>query len=316
MVVVGRNLKNHGRSWACPRWGAWVVGAVVLLLATSADAHRGVAFLHGTGEQTDALSSYWTEEFVDSVTADLASPDDVLVVNCDFGQFAWDEAAAGCLATQMVDFIEDRDISELVVITHSNGSNVLRWIMSNPTWDSRYPFIIDRIAWVDALAPSSLGTPLADAVIDGNVLEVALGELLGYDNNGVVMQQEANMAYLNAHWFLGTDGRPPLPKPFFAVVGTDVETELWDADSYCGGYDLNLGLEITQAWLDQCSDGFLNCASQEAAGTVWFRDVDMFGEPLSHSQSRRACLELDTVLRSDISSDAVVSASGIQWEVQ
>src|SRR3546814_18210090 len=75
------------------------------------------------------------------------------------------------------------------------------------------------------------------------------------------------MAYYNANWLLGTAGRPATPKRFYSVVGTDVETAVWDSDSYCGGYTENLGLEVTQFWLASCSDGFLNCSSQSAAGS-------------------------------------------------
>jgi len=190
----------------------------------------------------------------------------------------------------------------LVVITHSNGGNVMRWILSNPTWDSRYPKIISTIRWVNALAPSSLGTPLADAVVNGTVFEQALGWLLGYANDAVRMQQVSWMAYYNANWLLGTAGRPSLPVGFWDVVGTDVETAFWDPDSYCGGYTLNLGLEITQAWLSSCSDGFLDCSSQAGAGTVWFYDTQVTNgdEPLCHNQSRRKCFGLDVVLRNDL----------------
>ena len=60
--------------------------------------------------------------------------------------------------------------------------------------------------------------------------------------------------------------------------------------------------KVTQAWLDSCSDGFLNCSSQSAAGSVWFQDKSRMagGEPLSHNQSRRACFGLDTILRNDM----------------
>jgi hypothetical protein len=84
----------------------------------------------------------------------------------------------------------------------------MRWIMSNPTWDSRYPLIIQRTRWVNALAPSSLGTPLADAVMAGNVFEAALGWLLGYQSDAVRMQQTSWMQYYNSTWLLGTSGRP------------------------------------------------------------------------------------------------------------
>jgi hypothetical protein len=282
---------------------ALVVAAVVLVtVAPPALAATGVAFVHGTGRQTNALDDYWTRGMVDSVRQGLPNPADFLVVNCDFSQYMWTSGAAGCLATQLYDFVTTRNITDLVVITHSNGGNVMRWILSNPTWDSRYPTIVSRLRWVNALAPSSLGTPLADAVTNGTVFEQSLGWLLGYQSDAVRQQQLSWMAYYNANWLLGTAGRPALPRGVWNVVGTDVETAVWDPDSYCGGYSLNLGLEITQAWLSSCSDGFLDCSSQAGAGTVWFYDtaVTAGDEPLSHNQSRRKCFGLDVVLRNDL----------------
>lgn len=278
------------------------VPAILAAVASPASAATGVAFVHGTGSQTNALDDYWTRAMVDSVRQGLPNSADYLVVNCDFSQYMWTSGAAGCLAGQLYSFITARNITDLVVITHSNGGNVMRWILSNPTWDSRYPTIISRIRWVNALAPSSLGTPLADAVMNGTVFEQSLGWLLGYQSDAVRQQQLSWMAYYNANWLLGTAGRPALPRGFWNVVGTDVETAIWDGDSYCGGYSLNLGLEITQAWLSSCSDGFLDCSSQAGAGTVWFYDTDVTAgdEPLSHNQSRRKCFGLDVVLRNDL----------------
>jgi len=273
-----------------------------ILLALPAAAATGVAFVHGTGSQTNALDDYWTAEMVSSVRQGLPDPSKYVVVNCDFEQYMWTSGAAGCLAGYLYDFVTSQGIDDLVVITHSNGGNVMRWILSNPTWDSRYPTIINSIRWVNALAPSSLGTPLADAVISGTIFEQALGWLLGYASDAVRMQQVGWMAYYNADWLYGTSGRPALPKGFWNVVGTDVETAVWDPDSYCGGYTLNLGLEVTQAWLSSCSDGFLDCSSQNGAGFLWFYD-DWYthgGEPLSHNQSRRKCFGLDVILRNDL----------------
>lgn len=276
--------------------------AILTAVASPAPAATGVAFVHGTGSQTNALDDYWTRAMVDSVRQGLPNSADYLVVNCDFSQYMWTSGAAGCLAGQLHAFVTARNITDLVVITHSNGGNVMRWILSNPTWDSRYPTIISRIRWVNALAPSSLGTPLADAVMNGTVFEQSLGWLLGYQSDAVRQQQVSWMAYYNANWLLGTAGRPALPRGFWNVVGTDVETAIWDGDSYCGGYSLNLGLEITQAWLSSCSDGFLDCSSQAGAGSLWFYDTDVTAgdEPLSHNQSRRKCFGLDVVLRNDL----------------
>jgi hypothetical protein len=110
------------------------------------------------------------------------------------------------------------------------------------------------------------------------------------------------MAFYNANYLYGTAGRPALPRSFRSVVGTDVDSAIWDGDSYCGGYAENVGLETTQNWLNSCSDGFLNCSSQSAAGSVWFTDKSRMAgaEPLSHNQSRRACFTLDVALRNDL----------------
>ncbi|MEM6453749.1 MAG: hypothetical protein AAF772_01510 [Acidobacteriota bacterium] len=279
--------------------------AAILLLALGASpalAKTGVAFVHGTGNQTDALNDYWKSAFVDSVRQGLSDQSAFTVVNCQFEEYMWTSGAAGCLAGALTSFINSKGITDLVVITHSNGGNVMRWILSNPTWDSRYPQIINTVRWVNALAPSSKGTPLADAVVAGNVFEQALGWLLGYANDAVRMQQVSWMASYNSNWLYGTSGRPALPKGFWNVVGSDVESAVWDPDSYCGGYPETLGLEITQAWLDSCSDGFLDCSSQAGAGTVWFYDTARTrgAEPLNHNQSRRKCFNLDVILRNDL----------------
>ncbi len=271
-------------------------------LFSGAHAATGVALVHGTGHQTNAAADYWQWGMVNSIRQGLPNQSNYVVINCNFEKYMWDSQAAGCLAGQLTSFINNKNITDLVVITHSNGGNVMRWIMSNPTWDSRYPNIISKIRWVNALAPSSKGTPLANAVMQGNVFEQSLGWLLGYKSDAVRMQQTSWMAYYNANYLYGTSGRPSLPKGFWNVVGTDVETAVWDSDSYCGGYTLNVGLEVTQAWLSSCSDGFLDCSSQEGAGTTWFRDKTRMagGEPLSHNQSRRQCFGLDVILRNDI----------------
>ncbi|WP_051924263.1 hypothetical protein [Arenimonas donghaensis] len=280
----------------------YLIFAALAALSSVCSANTGVAFVHGTGKQTNATADYWTSGFVNNVRGGLPNSANYVVINCDFTKYMWDNAAAGCLAGQLTTFINNKGITRLIVITHSNGGNVMRWILSNPTWDSRYPNIIAKTVRVNALAPSSAGTPLANAVINGNVFEGALGWLLGYQNDAVRMQQTSWMASYNGSWLYGTSGRPALPKTFRSVVGTDVDSAIWDPDSYCGGYVENVGLETTQNWLSSCSDGFLECSSQSAAGSVWFQDkARMRGrEPLSHNQSRRACFGLDTILRSDM----------------
>jgi len=270
--------------------------------ATAAHANTGVALVHGTGHQTDAYNDYWQPTMVNTIRQGLSNQANYVVINCDFEQYMWDSRAAGCLATQLTSFINARGITDLVVITHSNGGNVMRWILSNPTWDSRYPNIIGKVRWVNAIAASSAGTPLADAVMNGNVFEASVGWLLGYQSDAVRQQQTSWMAYYNQNYLYGTSGRPSLPKGFWNIVGTDVDSAIWDPDSYCGGYAQNVGLEITQNWLSSCSDGFIECSSANAAGRLWFYDTSRMAgsEPLSHNQSRRACFGLQNILRDDL----------------
>lgn len=276
--------------------------ALCTFFVSIAAANTGVAFVHGTGNQTNALDDYWTSAMVDSVRQGLANQSNYTVINCQFEEYMWTSGAAGCLAGQLTSFITSKGITDLVVLTHSNGGNVMRWILSNPTYDSRYPAIIDAVRWVNALAPSSLGTPLADAVISGTTFEAILGWLLGYQSDAVRMQQVSWMVYYNANDLYGTASRPATPKGFWSVVGSDVDSSPFDTDSYCGGYPQTLGLEVTQAWLASCSDGFLECTSQAGAGSVWFYDTDVTNgsEPLNHNQSRRNCFGLDVVLRNDL----------------
>lgn len=278
--------------------------AALAVVSGVCSANTGVAFVHGTGKQTNATADYWKPEFVNNVRGGLVDPNNYVVINCDFTQYMWTSGAAGCLAGQLTTFMNNRGITRLIVITHSNGGNVMRWILSNPTWDSRYPNIIAKTVRVNALAPSSAGTPLANAVIAGNVFETSLGWIVGQRNDAVRQQQTSWMASYNANWLHGTAGRPALPRLFRTVVGTDVDSAIWDGDSYCGGYIENVGLETTQLWLNSCSDGFLECSSQSAAGSVWFQDKARMAdsEPLSHNQSRRACFGLDSILRTDMRS--------------
>ena len=262
----------------------------------------GVAFIHGTGDQSDALNDYWNQNFVNTIRQGISNPNNYLVINCNFDQYMWDNAASGCLAGQLTQFIESKNLDSLTLITHSNGGNVVRWILSNPTWDSRYPAIINAVDQVVAIAPSSGGTPLADAVNQGSVFESTLGWLLGYGSDAVKQQQVSWMSYYNSTWLNGTQGRPSLNTTFEAVVGSDVDSAIWDGDSYCAGYQYQVALETTQNWLDDCSDGFLECRSQSAAGTVWFTDKQRTrgSEPLSHQQSRRDCFNLHTLIRDHI----------------
>ncbi|KTD20385.1 Uncharacterised protein [Legionella lansingensis] len=270
--------------------------------------NMGIAFIHGTNDhREDADGGYWKREFINSLANALPNYENHIVLACDFREYMWHEAAAGCVADQLIEFINTKQITKLIIYTHSNGANVIRWILSNPSYDARYAILTKKINQVIAIAPSSGGTPLADEVMEGHSFESAVGWLLGYCNNSVKQQRVADMALFNAEILFGTPGRPSLPVPFRVVIGSDVTASPVTKASYCNGYILNAGLKLTQTYLADCSDGFLNCSSQALAGKIWFYDVQKTKDriPLSHNQSRHNCFDFEQILRNDLYAQGV-----------
>lgn len=264
-------------------------------------SNPGIAFVHGTKDhREDAYGVYWKTSFINSVSEGLADPENHFVVHCDFSHYMWHEDAASCVAEQLSQFIEERHISSLTVYTHSDGANIIRWILSNPTYDKSYMTLNKNIHEVIAIAPSSGGTPLADEVLSGGALELGLGWLMGYWTDAVKQQRVGDMLIYNQELLLGSKGRPSLSVPFKVIVGTDVYASPFSRGSYCNGYLLNSGLKIAKLYLNKCSDGFLNCSSQASAGEVWFYDKDKTADnrPLNHNQSRHSCSGLDHILSS------------------
>ncbi|MGQ3888680.1 hypothetical protein ACQUW5_06555 [Legionella sp. CNM-1927-20] len=267
------------------------------------DENFGIAFIHGNNDhRTDAEGGYWKKELIDSLASALPNPDNYIVVGCDYSQYMWHEDAAGCTADQLLSFINNKHISKLKIYAHSNGANVIRWILSNPTFDARYLSLSNKIIEVIALSPSSGGTPLAEEVVEGNLFESAVSWLIGYLNDAVRQQRVADMTIYNNELLFGSIGRPALSIPFRTIIGTDVTASPFNRASYCNGYRYNAGLKVTKLYLDKCADGFLECISQRAAGSVWFYDIQKteHNNALSHNQSRHTCFGLDAILSKDL----------------
>ena len=273
------------------------------------DSNPGIAFIHGTRDhREDAIGGYWKADFIQSVAQGLARPENHYVVHCDFGQYMWHEDAAMCTAEQLLDFINNKNITSLTIYSHSDGGNIIRWILSNPTFDRRFLDLKSKIKQVIAIAPSSGGTPLADEVLNGGVFETSLAWLLGYISDAVRQQRVGDMLIFNEELLLGTIGRPSLPLPFRVIVGTDVSASPFSSASYCNGYLSNTGLKLAKIYLDKCADGFLNCSSQKLAGDIWFHDIDKTENklPLNHNQSRHSCFGLEQILISALASEGTV----------
>lgn len=266
--------------------------------------NEGIAFIHGTRDHSDdAYGGYWKTDYIESISQGLENPANYYVVHCNFNHYMWHTQAAGCVARQLLEFSETHHISSLTVYTHSDGANVIRWILSNPTYSKRYMKLKSLIRQVIAIAPSSGGTLLADEVFSGGAFETSVAWLIGYKNDAIKQQRVGDMLIYNEELLLGGKNRPSLSLPFKNIVGTDVKASPFSSASYCNGILLNSGLKITKLYLDHCSDGFLDCKSQTAAGELWFYDIDKTegNRPLSHNQSRHSCFGLDSILKSVLS---------------
>lgn len=262
-------------------------------------SNPGIAFVHGTRDhREDAYGGYWKTDYINGIAQALPNPDNLLVVHCDFSHYLWHEDAGNCVAAQLSEFIKDKHLTSLTVYTHSDGGNIVRWIISNPTYNNDFYFVKQNTKQVIAIAPSSGGTPLADEVLSGGLFESSIAWLLGYTSDAVKQQRVGDMLVYNNELLFGTYGRPELPLPFRVIVGTDVTASPFSSLSYCNGYLENSGLKLTKIYLETCADGFLNCSSQKTAGEVWFYDKDKTenNKPLSHNQSRHSCSGLDKIL--------------------
>ncbi len=272
----------------------------------TAPPNTGIVFVHGTNDhRVDADGGYWKKDFIKNIARGLADPNNYLIVKCDFSQYMWDEEAAGCVARQTLEYIENNQVDSIIMYTHSDGANVLRFILSNPTYDERFYKIVPHIKRIIAIAPSSGGTALADQAISGSVFSESLSWLLGYRTDSVKQQREGDMAIYNDTILAGTAGRVSLIRPFLNIVGTDVVASPFTSSSYCNGYLLNAALKVTKLYLDSCADGFLSCRSQTAAGTTWFYDKEktLHQNTLSHNQSRHTCSGLGQILVDDLISE-------------
>ena len=131
--------------------------AVALFATTSLFAKTGVVFIHGQGganlAQYSVARAYWGEDMIRATTKGFVVPH--LIVAYDGTQYMW--VAGGQVAGQIYNWMMANAIDDIVVETHSFGGVVIRWIMSNPTYDTRYQPIINRIRWVNSIAPPNKG---------------------------------------------------------------------------------------------------------------------------------------------------------------
>ncbi len=242
--------------------------ALAALVATStpAFAKKGVVFVHGKGGTDLATQSvanaYWGSDMLRATTKGYAVP--YLVCHYDGTQYMW--VAAGQVAGQITTWMTANAVDEIQVVTHSFGGVVLRWILSNPTYDSRYPAIVSRIQRVNALAPPNRGSEAANlaGTLSGSWLTGWLVSLVGQDNDSTKNCTTTSMAYYNQYYLKGSAGRPALPKPYYNVAGTG----LWN--DYVHSEDYGLATLSGVAGMPGEDDGMVSQYSAQGAGTSWF----------------------------------------------
>lgn len=239
---------------------------LLLALGSLAEAKTGVVFIHGKGG-TDLASesvarAYWTDDMIRATTKNYAIPH--LICHYDGTQYMW--VAAGVVAGQITTWMNANAITDIVIETHSFGGVVTRWLLSNPSYDSRYQAIISKVRWVNSIAPPNKGSEAADlaGTLSGSWLTGWLVTLVGQNNDSTRNCRTDWMAYYNQYYLKGTSGRPALPKPLYNIAGTGLWNDFVHAEDY------GLATLSGVAGMPGEDDGMVSQYSAQGAGTVWF----------------------------------------------
>jgi hypothetical protein len=295
----------------------------VLLGASEASATAGVVFVHGTGDQTpsSATSGYWTQKSIDT----MRNGRPYLIVGypgascAGFSQCSW-----GAILDQVVPWAESNGIHSYTVITHSNGSSPLRYLLGHSGAVSAKGYtasqMTSRISQVLFGAPDLTGTPLADQVTtSGSFLNIAnsVVEFFGggsYNNPAVVQQRTDKMRVYNSDGtFAGTAGATMVGGKAISVFrGNRVYANLFSSDAHCGGYFYTIGLKAAAllGWgsFNAGTDGFIGNDSSGYFGNIIIDDGR-----LNHHQSRRSCHNSGNIIAQKVASAYVPPPSQQTW---
>lgn len=281
---------------------AVAVAAGSLFAAKAASADMGVVFIHGTSNQTvaTATNDYWTQGSIDAHRA--GRPYTVVgYAGADCDSTGKDMAGADCNSWQTIaDQIDawltaNPNISDIQLITHSNGINPTRYLLAHQTARASAARVAAKTRKVIAEAGSMKGTPLADKVfqlMSNSFIGWMVAPLVGdYGKAAVRLQQTTQMAAANAN---GTFGATPnyggvtytvSGVPLETIVGTGVNAKFWSKDAYCEGYGYQAALWALTAigFISSYSDGFIEVGSSTYMGT------NQYAQVVSHHQNRRNC---------------------------
>lgn len=250
------------------RWLAPAVLAVAAM-AQTAEAKTGVVFIHGKGGSDLANASvaraYWGEDMIRATTKGFTIPH--LICHYDGTQYMW--VAGDTVASQIYSWMNTNGIDDIVVETHSFGGVVIRWIMSNPTWNSKYQPIINRIRWVNSIAPPNKGSEAANmaGTLSGSWLTGWLVTLVGQNNDSTRNCTTSSMSYYNQYWLKGTSGRPALPRTVYNIAGWGLWNDYWGKFH---SEDIGLATLSGVAGMPGEDDGMVSDYSAHAVGINWF----------------------------------------------
>jgi len=254
-----------------------VIVLAQLLVAAAAHAKTGVVFVHGKGGTDLATPSvaraYWGEDMLSASTKGFTVP--YLVCYYDGTQYMW--VAAGQVAGEITTWMNANAIDQIVIDTHSFGGVVIRWMLSNPTYDARYQPIINRIKWVNSIAAPNAGSEAANlaGTLSGSWLTGWMISLVGQNNDSTRNCSTSSMSYYNQYYLKGTAGRPALPKTVYTIAGTG----LWN--DFVHPEDYGLATLSGIAGLPGEDDGMVAQYSAQAVGVVWFTTL------ANHHHNRR-----------------------------
>jgi pimeloyl-ACP methyl ester carboxylesterase len=251
--------------------------AVAVLFSSAVHAKTGVVFIHGKGgsnlAQASVARAYWGEDMIRATTKGFTIP--YLICAYDGTQYMW--VAGGTVAGQITSWMNANAIDDIVVETHSFGGVVIRWILSNPTYDSRYQPIINRIRWVNSIAPPNKGSEAANlaGTLSGSWLTGWITDLVGQSNDATLNCTTSSMSYYNQYYLKGTSGRPALPKTVYNIAGTG----LWN--DFVHTEDYGLATLSGVVGMPGEDDGMVSQYSAQAVGVVWFTTL------ANHHHNRR-----------------------------
>ncbi|HEX7809890.1 MAG TPA: hypothetical protein VF608_14235 [Thermoanaerobaculia bacterium] len=251
--------------------------ALALVLTSSVFAKTGVVFIHGKGGTNLASQSvaraYWGEDMLRATTKGFTIP--YLICAYDGTQYMW--VAGNTVATQINNWANANAIDDIVVETHSFGGVVIRWILSNPTYAANYQPVINRIRWVNSIAPPNKGSEAANlaGTLSGSWLTGWLVDLVGQNNDSTKNCSTSSMTYYNTYYLKGTSGRPALPKTIYNIAGTGLWNDMVHSEDY------GLATLSGVAGMPGEDDGMVSQYSAQGVGVVWFTTL------ANHHHNRR-----------------------------